>query len=90
MKITKIIKRTYQLEFMQRGVMQGMNFGSFAQDREHFSKEHNRKFEKCFICERKFRDDDVPEMVRVKGIGNRFCCQECYAKEEAENGTVQR
>lgn len=90
MKITKVIKRTYTLEIMPRGVMQGMTYGSFAEARTHFSREHNRKFEKCFICEKKFQDEDVPEMVTVKGHGNRFCCQECYAKMEAEHGTVQR
>jgi len=79
MKITKVTKKTYDINFYPNAIK--FTFGEFEQSR----KKHRlsvSKFEKCFICGHEFADEETPIMVTVGRLGNRMACKECCVKGE--------
>lgn len=44
-----------------------------------------RQLERCFCCGHVFGAEEIPRIGSVAGVGNRFFCSACTAKEK-ENG----
>lgn len=77
MKITKTVTKIYEITPV------GKDFLSTAGEFIRYRKKIGLKtepFERCFVCGRKFADNETPRVCIVKGIGNRFICKECEDK----------
>ncbi len=77
MKITKTTTKIYHVEPI------GKVLNETLFEILEFRDKHGHKtgfFKKCFICDNSLSLDKTPNMVSVSGLGNRFCCEECYEK----------
>lgn len=81
MKITKTVMRTYEINFVKKSFLS--TAGEFLRYRKSIGAK-TEPYERCFICGRKFADNEIPRVVIVTGIGNRFICKECEDKCESD------
>mgnify|MGYP001079768570 CR=1 FL=1 len=78
MKITRTTTKTFTVKPII-GVWK-MCFGKFKEIRER-DKLLMKEFERCFICEKAFTDEDVPVFAQTN-IGNRFVCEKCAEQSD--------
>ena len=83
MKIVKTTTKSFNIKCGCNSENWGITFGRFIETRNK-SNLPTSYFEKCFICGRKFKDNEIPNIVIVSEKGNRFSCNDCYGKIESE------
>lgn len=85
MKITKRFTRKYEVydcaEWMS-------TFGDTISYRKTLGL-NNKGLSKCFICGKKFNDDEYPYLAAVKNHKNVFICKDC-AKEVKSNDIYRK
>jgi hypothetical protein len=42
------------------------------------------RYKKCFICNKEFKNDDIPYLAIIKNEHNSFICEECSKKVISE------
>jgi hypothetical protein len=80
MRITKITKKNY--EVTECGKL-STTFGRFCEIREKMEAPYGR-YKKCFICNKEFKNDDIPYLAIIKNEHNSFICEECSKKVISE------
>jgi hypothetical protein len=80
MKITRTTTKTFTVTPLI-GVWK-ISFGKFKESRER-NKQSMKEFERCFICEKAFTNEDVPVFAQTN-IGNRFVCEKCAVNGKEE------
>ena len=78
MKITKTTSRTYNVKFFPGSW--NITQRDFIESRKNHGMS-TKKFEKCFCCGKTLPLDEVPTVVHVEGVGNRFACKACKEQE---------
>lgn len=79
MEVTKVTTRKYDVTFCPNSPIDFI-WKDFKRIRDE-NKQNTSKLDHCFCCEHKFGDEEKLIVVAVKGVGNRFACQECLKKE---------
>lgn len=88
MTITKTTSKTYDVKFFPG--FWTMPHAKFLQLRKQKGMS-TAKFEKCFCCGSQLPPNDIPTMITVdNGIGNRFACAECTAKEKDGKNEIHK
>lgn len=78
MIITKTTTKKYEIKFIPS--VWNMSHGEFIAARKRYGMK-TAKHERCFICGHRFKYEDIPILIQVSGIGNRFACAQCAGKE---------
>lgn len=56
-------------------------YGETMESRRKICKpEHHKGYEKCFVCNHKFNDQEIPWLAFVKNHKNVFLCEICGKK----------
>ncbi len=85
MKITKTTVTEYEVEPL---IMKWhITVGQFISTRKRLGI-NSEGYEKCFICDKQFKDDFYPSFISVKGLGNMFACNECM-KNLIQNSLIE-
>lgn len=82
MKFREIkITRKYDVYFWEKPY--AMTHGGFIKIRV-MAGQNTEALENCFCCDYKFKESDVPMVMYINKIGNRFICDKCFEKYYGE------
>lgn len=74
MKITKTTTKDYEIKPLL--LKWHTTVGKFIKIRGRLGLDVE-SYKKCFICDKPFKDEDVPAFISVTGVGNMFACDKC-------------